>query len=119
MSQKPDVKIFKAYRGDSIPKWIPLIEELNSRGYHIHRDAQPADVSIVLSGQFENPLALTGKRVIAFVQNEWKPSPFVWRFMGTVLEHYYHAGIDLSGTKTPAEAADKITSYIEKQLTEC
>lgn len=112
MSAKTDVKIFKTQRGDSIPKWLPLIEALEKRGHRTYKEAEPCDVSIALSGQFENPLALHGKRVLAYVPQEWKPEYYGWRFFARILEHYYHDFIDLTGTDI-YEAANRIEEYIK------
>jgi hypothetical protein len=108
------VKIFKDNRADSCKRWWPVISELVDRGHKVYCEAEPADVSIVMSGQFENPLSFSGKRVLAFAPGEWLPEYWGWRFWGRILEHYYDDHIDLTGTKTIAAAVDKIVEYVNK-----
>ena len=108
------VKIFKVDRASSNETWQMITGDLQKRGFVIHREAEPADVSIALSGKLENPLALSGKRVLAYAPGEWQPQYYGWRFFARILKHYYHDFIDLSGTSAK-EAVDKIERYVHAQ----
>ena len=105
------VKLFKATRNWSA--WRPVIGELNDRGLEVFSVIQPADVSIALSGKFEDPLALHGKRVLFMYSMEWNTHPGQGEWFKELLGHYYHEVHDLAGC-LPMQAADAIEEYVTK-----
>ena len=75
-----------------------------------------ADMSIVLSGLFENPAMPKGKKVLAFKSQEWiscASPPQGWKFYESLLQHYYDDFIDLSSLD-PKQSAQRIINYMKE-----
>lgn len=100
------VKVFKAPR-DAI-KWTKLIEILKETEGEVYFRPEPADISIVLSGRFENPTLLTGKRILFCIPSEWGR---YWEEYKLILEAYYDEIHDFAG-KNDRQKADMILQYI-------
>jgi hypothetical protein len=98
------------------PFWQNLEEQLENRKHIIHRKPREADVSIVLSGLYENPVLVKGKRVLAFKAQEWIAGvapPHGWRLYEPVLKEYYDDFIDLAGLDSK-KSAKRIIEYIDE-----
>lgn len=102
-------KVFKSPFGEG--QWFRAEVELRKNGVRVFRDAKPADCSIVLSGQNENPLSLTGKKILFFHKLEWKEE---WPYYKTLLEEYYDEFVDVTDT-TLEEFVSTLKSYINDQ----
>ena len=114
-----DVAIHKNSRhGHDLSRrnWKEIMDHLERRGQKCHEKPQDVDVSIVLSGVFENPVILKGRKVLAFKPQDWLPSippPKGWMLYKNVLQLYYHDFIDLSGLN-PRKSAKRIIEYIDE-----
>jgi hypothetical protein len=96
--------------------WKEVIDHLERRGQKCYEEPQDVDVSIVLSGVFENPAILKGRKVLAFKPQDWVshiPPPKGWMLYKNVLQLYYHDFIDLSGL-SPKKSAKRIIEYIDE-----
>lgn len=89
------------------------MNHLRSRGHDCSFSPKDADLSVVLSGKFENPLCVKGKRVLVFNVNDWPPPPYGWYIYGPIIKEYYHDTLDVTGT-TLNQAMEKIERYILK-----
>lgn len=85
------VKIFKALVVDD--PWTELCRYL-VKDFHICEEAEPADCSIVLGGKRENPLALSGKKILFYNIEEWES---LWDFYEPILIEYYDELVNISG----------------------
>lgn len=106
------VKVYKADRGH--PFWQHVAGFIRDAGYTVDKDKSDADVSIVLSGRFENPLIFKGKKVMAYDAMEWlRNVPIPWGFESykVILDEYYDDFIDLTNLNVQ-ERADKVIEYI-------
>jgi hypothetical protein len=86
---------------------VDLVQELEKREIFIYVEPIKADVSIVLFGNFTNPLPLRGKRVLAYDASRWMPEvpvPLGWKMYEPILEEYYDEMIDLTGLTVPERA---------------
>ena len=111
------IGIFK--KPEEFNNWIPVIHALQRHGLEVWGGVKTddLDVSIILSGKSENPLAVPGRRVLVFNQDEWPPKGRGWKhFWYGVIKHYYHDLLDVTDCVTPNDAADKITNYMEEHL---
>ena len=87
------VKLFKALVEDDPMRELCL--HLVQNGFKIYEQAEPADCSIVISGRYENPLSLTGKKILIFNENEWA-SQF-WGVFEPIVKEYYDELVDITG----------------------
>ena len=97
--------------------WLSVIKTLQDKKFKVLKDfSKPADVNIVLSGLFENPVGYTGKKVLVFNSGEWYPSKLnAWDAMyRDIVKHYYDEMIDVTG-KTPKEIVNTVIGYINAQ----
>jgi hypothetical protein len=97
--------------------WISMIKELQDSKFTVRKDFKTkADLNIVLSGQFENPVGYTGKRVMVLNKNEWMPKQGnAWdKMYGDIVKHYYDDIIDVTKL-TPKQAATKVIDYIHAE----
>ena len=108
-----DVKVFKSHR--YIADTEDVVHAVSSRGVPVYVHPIEADVSVVISGVFENPAMLWGKRIIAFDATEWftgMPVPKGWTMVAGVIEKYYDDGLNLTHMDVE-EKADAIVKYVE------
>ena len=107
-----DIRIYKARRGLD-EGWSILCNHLNPNYIVNHSvgDENP-DISIVLSGKAENPLAIKGKRVLFMTRGEWNPKGYGWNLFESILKHYYDEIVDITYCSL-TEAVEKIKDYIE------
>ena len=108
-----NVRVYKANRGH--PFWQHVAQFIRDKGYPVDTDKSEADVSIVLSGRFENPLIFKGKKVMAYDAMEWlRNVPLPWGFNAykEILEEYYDDFIDLTNLNVE-ERVEKIIEYIK------
>jgi hypothetical protein len=94
--------------------WISMIKELQDNRFTVRMDFKTkADLNIILSGQFENPVGYTGKRVMVLNKNEWVPRQGnAWdKMYGDIVKHYYDDIIDVTKL-SPKQAAIKVIDYI-------
>ncbi len=116
-----EIVVLKSTRYPKMPDgrqnwWEEVMDHLKRRKTKCYCEPQEADVSIVLSGMFENPALVSGKKVLAFRPQEWVPSippPKGWMLYSGVLAKYYDDFIDLSGL-TPRKSAKRIIEYIDE-----
>ena len=111
------IGIFK--KAEEFNNWMPVIHALQRYGLEVWGDvkADDLDISIILGGKLENPLAVPGRRILVFNQDEWTPKGRGWKhFWHGVLKHYYHDLLDVTGCETPNDAADEIIKYMETNL---
>ena len=83
--------VFKAQRGCDI--WTVLIKRIQKQGHKVLDCPEKCDVSIVLSGKFENPSCFYGKRVLLFHSAEWGDFS---DFFHKILTRYYDKVIDIT-----------------------
>lgn len=88
------------------PVWREVIALYDGQ---VYGTPQEADVSIVLGGKRANPMAVKGKRILAYNKKEWIGWAYIYR---PILEEYYDEFLDLSGL-TAGQTVDKITEYVE------
>ena len=109
-------KRYHDFKNNLKPFWLNLEEHLKKRKHEVHRDPQEADVSIVLSGLFENPMVVKGRKVLAFKAQEWLGAitpPHGWRLYEPVLKMVYDDFIDLAGLDSK-KSAKRIIEYINE-----
>ena len=97
--------------------WLSVIKTLQDKKFKVLKDfSKPADVNIVLSGLFENPVGYSGKKVLVFDIREWHPYKFnAWENMYRgIVKHYYDEMINVTG-KTPKEIVNTVIGYIHAQ----
>ncbi len=94
-------------------KWFPLVNKLRAMNHRVYTTAKPADISVVLSGKFENPLALSGIRILVFIRGEWQPKNSFATIWQKILQEYYDDMIDLTSTDSN-EAIEKIEACLAK-----
>ena len=83
-----NAKIFKINRGYS--KWLKTI---NLLGMPVCIEPEDAEISIVLDGRYENPLAVTGKKVLVYDKDLWGHR---WELFEPVLSEYYDKMVDVT-----------------------
>ena len=113
--QKAIIKVNRQPLGSTL--WLSVIKELQDRKFIVRRDFKTkADLNIVLSGQYENPVGYTGKRVMVLNKNEWIPvKKNAWKYMyRDIVKHYYDEIIDVTG-EPPKRIAEKIIDYIHAE----
>lgn len=88
------LNVYKGIR--TAQQWGLVIAALGERGIKVKRASIPGDdISVILSGQFENPLCVDGKRVLILNRGEWGKGGNEWEgFYGNIAKHYYHEIID-------------------------
>jgi len=92
--------------------WLPVVATLQDRGYTIETDVRPADITVVLSGTFLNPLAMPGRRLLVCHTKEWGSLwDSVYQY---ILKEYYHKILIID--KIPLnQIPDKIRGMIEAE----
>lgn len=103
-----NVKFFKVDRDSEF--WHNIIELLAQKGVIVHGKPQEADISVVLSGKFENPCILKGKKVWAYTASEWTMPGFSSYI--PVVKEYYDETINLTDL-TDDQIVDKLMDYYE------
>ena len=96
--------------------WPQVVEHLKKRDFETLSEPVQADLSIVLSGMYENPTAIKGRKAMAFKPQEWFPGvppPMGWNMYKELLGFYYDDFIDMSGL-SPKKAAKRIIEYIDE-----
>ena len=97
--------------------WLGVIKFLQDNKFVVRKDFRTkADLNIILSGQFENPVGFTGKKVMVLNKNNWVPVPGnAWDTMyGDIVKHYYDDIIDVTKL-TPKQAAIRVIDYIHAE----
>ena len=110
-----DVKVFKSLRSKYDNE--DLVHAISKKGIPVFRDVVEAEVSLVISGFFENPANLHGKTVLAYDATEWFPEapvPKGFSLVAPILMHYYDDALNLS-YMTTEEKADAIVRWVEDQ----
>ena len=87
------VKIFKSLVPDD--PWIGFVKYMLEQGLDVYSESSPADYSIVLSGKWENPQSLTGKKILIYAPREWVPYPSRWTFCKEIIKEYYDEMIEV------------------------
>lgn len=87
------VKIFHCFERGLAP-WRKVGEFLEEFGIMVYHQSEPAIVSIVLGGLYENSLALTGKKILVYNRKDWFNN--TWPLYEFVLEEYYDEMIDVT-----------------------
>lgn len=95
--------VFKSQRG--IDTWLGVIESIEKNGSKVLDYPEQCDVSVVLSGKFENPNCFYGKRIVLFHRQEWEGFDGLFH---KILKRYYDKVIDV--TKRSPEDVLKIIS---------
>lgn len=83
--------VFKSQRG--IDSWLPLIKYIEKNGHKVFDHPEECDISVVLSGKFENPNCFYGERILLFHNDEWKGFHC---FFYKILTRYYDKIIDVT-----------------------
>ena len=93
-------------------RWLSVIKEFQDRKFKVLMEyPKQADVNVVLSGKFENPMGGKGKRVLVLDKKEW----FHWeQLYGPIVKHYYDAIIDITDLAYKP-AVDEIIRYVHAQ----
>ena len=107
-----DVRVYKSHRYGSDNE--DLVHAVSKRGVPVLVHPVESDVSVVISGHYENPCMLWGKKVLAFDATEWftkMPVPKGFQMFQPILEHYYDEFINLSNLDIE-EKADAIVKYV-------
>ncbi len=102
-----NVKVFHCL-DRAVERWRPIIERLEEFDIRVHGESSKADISIVLGGQFENPLALTGKKILFYNKKDFRSGWEIYKF---VLTEYYDELIDtteMGGDQIVKEVLNKI-----------
>lgn len=89
---------------------MPLIQGLINNGIRVYSEPTPANVSIVIDGKNENPLAFNGKRVLAYWADVWKDKDYFNELYKPILEEYYDDMIDLTNL-TFEEVKEALINY--------
>ena len=79
-----NVKIFKCPR--EIEKWKDTIAGLDKLGVKVYQEYNPADISIVLDGRYENPNIFDGEKILVIDKALWGSA---WNMFIAVLPEYY------------------------------
>lgn len=109
--------IIKVNRQGTTGYWVQVIKFLQDNKFIVRKNFKTkADLNIVLSGQFENPVGFTGKRVMFLNKNHWVPREGnAWDTMyGDIVKHYYDDIIDVTKL-TPKQAAIRVMEYINAE----
>ena len=85
------VEYFRAKRAENNLWWQEVFGLCD-----VNTDPVDCDISVVLSGRLENPLALKGKKVLAIKKDEWRMVRWDGVF-DRILEEYYDHIIDTTG----------------------
>ena len=102
-----DVKLFHSLRHIGMKHVVDLAKELEKREIYIYVEPIKADVSIVLFGNYSNPVCLHGKKVLAFDATRWgiyTDTAQGWEMYKPILEEYYDEFIDMTDLTVPARA---------------
>jgi len=93
-----------------------LVDGLRLAGLKVYQEPRDVDVSIVLSGKYENPSLLKGRKIIAFDAVEWLKfitPPYGWDNYKIVLEEYYDDFLNLTGME-PAQRVKAVKMCAER-----
>ena len=107
-----EVRIIKATTPD-LKKWKTIMNDLATAGFRVTTRPQKADLSIVLGGRFENPLAFKGYRVLAYNPGHWPPPVrnAGFAFFKPLLEEYYDELLEVNSNN----AVEVITEYVRRK----
>ena len=97
--------------------WIPLLNELHNMGIKVDTKVKPAECSIVIGGNNENPLAVNGKKILIYNPYGWIPAPQLWGFYKDILSEYYDEMISIQGM-TLNQAAQTVGDCYDRQSRE-
>ena len=91
--------------------WKEVVILLKEGGIDVLSKPEKADVSIVLSGTWENPGVLEGKRILMYSIGDWMEKEpeivrkYKFELWRPVLEEYYDELISLTGMDNKTKAA--------------
>lgn len=104
------VKVFKKI-WYGMGGWKEVVILLKEGGIDVLSKPEKADVSIVLSGTWENPGVLEGKRILMYSIGDWMEKEpeivrkYKFELWRPVLEEYYDELISLTGMDNKTKAA--------------
>ena len=108
-----NVKVFLASHYD-MPS---LVKALNQYGIKIYQDKSECDTALVLFGDYVNPMAFKGKKVMAhrvasMNYRVWELTFF--SMVMPVLKHYYDEFIDMSKCSTMIDMGNMIANEVKR-----
>jgi len=113
-----DVKVFLTERSASSKLSIELEKALSNYNIPVYHENRDCDTAIALKGDFINPLAFNGKRVLAFylITDDLAT---IWDIIfgplyKPILHHYYDELIDIGGYDTIDKMADRIAKEVKR-----
>lgn len=104
------VEVVKSIRSNKERTWDGIVAHLVRNGVKVNHRLPEADVFVVLSGAFENPLCMNGKRILFYKKQEWTPkvNNAGWdHWYSKLLCHYYDEMVDCSAD-TPDDTLERI-----------
>ena len=102
----PNVKVFIDKK--NLKGWALLRDALELEKIPVYLEPSNADISIALSGQYVNPMVLTGKKVLIAFRPEW--GQLFNTMFYPILAEYYDTIHDVTG-KTVEHIVKLIKSY--------
>lgn len=110
-------KVFKSKIG--MESWVEVINILKENGIDILTESEQTDVSIVLSGAWENAGILHGKRILFYDIKDWmekepdRLEPYKFELYRPILEEYYDEFINLSDMSNKGKANEILAKIKE------
>lgn len=110
-------KVFKSKIG--MESWVEVINILKENGIDILTESEETDVSIVLSGAWENAGILQGKRILFYDIKDWmekepdRLEPYKFELYRPILEEYYDEFINLSDMSNKGKANEILAKIKE------
>jgi len=110
-------KVFKSKIG--MESWVEVINILKENGIDILTESEQTDVSIVLSGAWENAGILQGKRILFYDIKDWmekepdRLEPYKFELYRPILEEYYDEFINLSDMSNKGKANEILAKIKE------
>ena len=110
-------KVFKSKIG--MESWVEVINILKDNGIDILTESEQTDVSIVLSGAWENAGILQGKRILFYDIKDWmekepdRLEPYKFELYRPILEEYYDEFINLSDMSNKGKANEILAKIKE------
>lgn len=107
------VKVFRSKR--RIKLWQGVINILKKENITVLNEVEETDVSIVLSGPFENPVILKGKKILLYDCEDWMegekkipPRRKFNFFRQYILDEYYDEFVDCTDMTDEEKAKEVI-----------
>jgi hypothetical protein len=90
--------------------WHPVILEIEKNGFQVESDIKDADVTVILSGTYLNPMVFGGRKILVAHSQEWGT---MWDVLyKEILSEYYDEILDIK-TIPLDRIMDKIRGKIE------